>query len=183
MAALVGHDHYGERMEVVALVIAALSAAFAGLAWWSSRGSGQAASRSAVAAESSADASSRSARVTELALARDAEVSDVDWEIDTVDSSPAVLSVRNIGTTEAREVALTVELEGERVRLNFDAVAGGELVTLDAWEVYQPAYEARRRAIEETPGFISIAAIEWEVRVTWATPLGTPGRQVASLVS
>jgi len=127
--------------------------------------------RSADAADRAAEAARQSAEIQVREHLRASEIVDVRWQVPQVGR----LGVMNVGTTSARTVTVTFEVDGERFLVSRDEVHPGQCVDLPT-EDELPEGEIQRRSV------LVVAAQHNEIRgfpggtvfIAYWSPRGTP---------
>jgi hypothetical protein len=136
------------------------------------------AARSAAAAEDSADSARGSLDVMRAEAARAVERVDVGWARQRNKRKPGFVTLRNIGSTTAYDVAVVLTINGDRIELAPGNVAPGGLVEHDATDIYRAESQAASAAMARASaaGVFYAASTKFRVsaRITWQSELGTP---------
>lgn len=168
-----------DPLTLGSLALAAVALAASLLALRRSALAARSARASASAAERAAASGAEELEELRAARARETERVDVEWALE-VDGGR--ISIRNVGTTTAHEVIAVLDIDADRREAVETRVPRDEAVLVDASDLYRQAVEAaqsRRDSLAQA-GIASMAIARLQVRgrISWLSPLGTPGVQL-----
>lgn len=168
-----------EPLTVAAVALAAAALAASLVALRRTALAARSARSAATAAERAAATAAAQLDLLTAERARSTERSDVEWALE-VDGGR--IAVRNVGTTTAHEAIAVLDIDAHRREVDADRVPRDEAIVLDANDIYRDAVEvaqSRKDALAQA-GIASMAIVRLQVkgRISWVSPLGTPGVQL-----